>query len=188
MSADVAPLRYGSVLARRAMNSLSGWENWKLHIAFGSAFILLTFVGALSYRSISESNESALWVTHTRDVLKSIELLRYSMEAITSNIRGFLITGDDFYLATYRANLADVRQQNMELRNLTADNPEQQRKIPALEVLIAHKSSAQKCLYRCNERPASRRLRNQFDRDRAKQSRMTLKLLPISSRRKSCDY
>jgi signal transduction histidine kinase len=139
LSADVAPLRYGSVLARRAMNSLSGWENWKLHIAFGSAFILLTFVGALSYRSISESNESALWVTHTRDVLKSIELLRYSMEAITSNIRGFLITGDGSYLATYRANLADVRQQNMELRNLTADNPEQQRKIPALEVLIAHR-------------------------------------------------
>jgi signal transduction histidine kinase len=121
------------------MNFLSNLKKWKLQIAFGSAFMLLAFVGASSYRSIIESNESAQWLTHTRDVLKSIELLRYSMEAITSNIRGFLITGNDAYLKTYRANLADVQQQKADLRNLTADNPEQQRKLPALESLIAHR-------------------------------------------------
>jgi signal transduction histidine kinase len=138
LSRDVAPLNYGGGFAWRAMK-MSFLSNWKLQIAFGSAFLLLAFVGSFCYRSIIQSNESARWVTHTRDVLKSIELLRYSMEAITSNIRGFLITGEDSYLATYRANLADVQKQRTEIRNLTADNPEQQRKLPALESLTAHR-------------------------------------------------
>jgi signal transduction histidine kinase len=117
----------------------SNWKNWKLQIAFGSAMVLLVFFGAFSYRSITESNESARWVTHSRDVLKSIQLLRYSMEAVTSNIRGFLITGNDSFLETYRANLTNLEQQRADLRNLTADNFEQQRKLPALESLIARR-------------------------------------------------
>jgi signal transduction histidine kinase len=121
------------------MNFPSNWKNWKLQFTFGSALMLLAFVGAFSYRSISESNESAGWVTHSRDVLKSIQLLRYSMEAISSNIRGFLITGNDSYLETYRANLAELEQQRKNVRNLTADNTEQQRKLPALESLIARR-------------------------------------------------
>src|ERR1700689_321354 len=139
LSPDVAPLRYGSGFARCAMNSLSSWENWKLHIAFGSAFMLLTFVGAFSYRSITESNESARWVTHTRDVLKSIELLRYSMEAITSNIRGFLITGNESYLETYRANLSDVEHEGANVHKLTLDNPVQQLRLATLDGLISRR-------------------------------------------------
>jgi signal transduction histidine kinase len=61
------------------------------------------------------------------------------MEALTSNIRGFLITGNDSYLETYRANLADLEQQRRDVRNLTADNLEQQRRLPALESLIAYR-------------------------------------------------
>jgi signal transduction histidine kinase len=121
------------------VNFPTNWKNWKLQIAFGSAMALLVFVGAFSYRSITESNESARWVTHSRDVLKSIQLLRYSMEALTSNIRGFLITGNDSFLVTYRANLAALEQQRRDVRDLTADNLEQQRKLPAIESLIAHR-------------------------------------------------
>ena len=121
------------------ITSYSNWKNWKLPIAFGSAMTLLAFVGAFSHRSITESNERAKWVTHSRDVLKSIQLMRYSMEAISSNIRGFLITGNDSYLETYHANLEKLEQQKTDISNLTVDNSEQQRKLPALESLIAHR-------------------------------------------------
>ena len=141
LPSHAASLHDGSGFTRRAMttNFLPNWKNWKLRIAFGSAMTLLAFVGALSHRSITESNESARWVTHSRDVLKSLQLLRYSMEALTSNIRGFLITGRDSYLETYRANLAKLEQQKKDVRNLTADNLEQQRRLPALETLIARR-------------------------------------------------
>ena len=134
-----ASLRSGFARRSVKMNFRSSWTNWKLQIAFGSAMTLLAFVGAFSHRSIAESNESARWVTHSRDVLKSIQLLRYSMEALTSNIRGFLITGSDAYLKTYHANLANLEQQKRDVRNLTADNFEQQRRLSALENLIARR-------------------------------------------------
>jgi signal transduction histidine kinase len=121
------------------MSLLSNWRNWKVKFAFGFAMALLIFIGALAYRSVQVSNESAAWVTHTRNVLKSIQLMRYSMEAITSNIRGFLITGDDSYLEIYRANVLEIEAQRENVRNLTADNPEQQRKLPDLESLIARR-------------------------------------------------
>jgi CHASE3 domain sensor protein len=100
---------------------------------------LLIFVGSLSYRSIRASDESARWVAHTRDVLKSIQYLRYSMEAITSNVRGYLITGSDSYLDTYRTNLLDVEQHKENVHNLTVDNPVQQIKLATLDRLIAHR-------------------------------------------------
>jgi signal transduction histidine kinase len=127
------------VRARKKMNLSSSWKKWTLQIAFGSAIILLVFIAALSYRAIARSNENALWVTHTRDVLKSVQLLRYSMEAVSSNIRGFLITGEESYLETYRTNRSSLEQESESVRNLTVDNPAQQRRIPVLDGLIAHR-------------------------------------------------
>jgi signal transduction histidine kinase len=121
------------------MNFRSNWKRWNFQIAFGSAMVLLVFIAALSYRTIVESNENVQWVAHSRDVLKSLQLLRYSMEALTSNIRGFLITGNDSYLETYRANLLRLEQERASIHELTLDNAAQQRRLPAIDGLIAHR-------------------------------------------------
>jgi signal transduction histidine kinase len=125
--------------ATEKMSLSSSWKRWNLQIAFGSAIVLLVFVSALSYRSIIMSNENALWVTHTRDVLKSIQLLRYSVVAISFNIGRFLITGDDSYLETYRANLLGIEQERARVGSLTLDNMIQQRRLPVLDSLIAQR-------------------------------------------------
>jgi PAS domain S-box-containing protein len=113
--------------------------NWKLQLALGSAILTLLVVGAISYRGIGESSESNRWVRHTHEVLESLQDLLFAMQGVESSYRGFALTGKDSYLESYRASILGTEQDETTVRNLTADNPEQQRQLPALEGLAAQK-------------------------------------------------
>jgi PAS domain S-box-containing protein len=111
----------------------------KMQLAFGSAMLTLLVVGAISYRGIVVSRESARWVSHTHKVLESIQDLVFAVEGIESNSRGFALTGKESYLESYRAGLLKVAQDQAAIRSLTLDNPEQRQQIPQLESLTAQK-------------------------------------------------
>ncbi len=113
--------------------------NRKMQLAFGSAMLTLLVVGAISYRGIVVSRESARWVSHTHKVLESIQDLVFAVEGIESNSRGFTLTGKESYLESYRAGLLKVAQDQAAIRFLTLDNPEQRQQIPKLESLTAQK-------------------------------------------------
>ena len=108
-------------------------------LAFGSAMLTLLVVGAISYRGMVVSSESARWVGHSHQVLESIQNLVFGVESIESNSRGYALTGKESYLQSYRAGLLKVAQDQASIRSLTLDNPEQQREIPVLESLTAQK-------------------------------------------------
>ncbi len=103
--------------------------------AFGLAFVILLGVGALSYRVIIVSGESSRWLEHTREVLKTIDLTHLSMEFMASSVRGFAITGNESYFAIYRAEISALKRHVTDLRALTADSPEQLRRVSMLEKL-----------------------------------------------------
>ncbi|MGD1021187.1 MAG: EAL domain-containing protein [Candidatus Sulfotelmatobacter sp.] len=113
--------------------------NRKMQLAFGSAMLTLLVVGAISYRGIVVSGESARWVGHAHKVLESVQDLVFAVESIESNSRGFALTGKESYLESYRAGLLKVAQDQAAIRYLTSDNPQQQRQVPALESLTAQK-------------------------------------------------
>ena len=113
--------------------------NRKMQLAFGSAMLTLLVVGAISYRGIVVSRESARWVSHTHKVLESIQDLVFAVEGIESNSRGFAMTGKESYLESYRVGLLKVAQDQAAIRSLTLDNPEQRQQIPQLESLTAQK-------------------------------------------------
>ena len=113
--------------------------NWKVQLAFGSAILALLVVGAISYRGIVASRESDRWVRHTHEVLESLQRLLFAVQGVESSYRGFILTGKESYLQSYRASILDAQQGETTVRNLTADNPEQQRQLPALERLAAQK-------------------------------------------------
>ena len=111
--------------------------NRKMRLAFASAMLTLLFVGAISYREMVVSRDSARWVSHTHEVLESIHDLLFAVESIGSNSRGFALTGKESYLESYRTGVLKVAQDQGAIRHLTLDNPEQQRQIPLLESLTA---------------------------------------------------
>jgi diguanylate cyclase (GGDEF)-like protein/PAS domain S-box-containing protein len=111
----------------------------KMRLAFASAMLTLLVVGAISYREMVVSRESARWVSHTHEVLESIHDLVFAVESIGSNSRGFALTGKESYLESYRIGVAKVAQDQAAIRHLTLDNPVQQRQIPLLESVTARK-------------------------------------------------
>ena len=114
-------------------------SNWITRLAFGSAIVALLVVGTLSYRAIAVSSESERWVRHSHEVLENIQQLLLTIMSIESSYRGFVLTGDETYLEPYRASKLSVERHEAAIRKLTADNPEQQHQLPALEKLAAQK-------------------------------------------------
>lgn len=111
----------------------------KLQFAFGSAILTLLVVGTISYHAIAVSAESDQWVRHTHEVLENLADLLSSMQSLESSARGFILTGRESYLESYRANISRSEQEVTVIANLTVDNATQQRQIPKLERLAAQK-------------------------------------------------
>jgi PAS domain S-box-containing protein len=111
--------------------------NWKVKLAFAAALVILFVVGALSYRTLVVSAESDRWVEHSRELLENLRRLQFEMAAISANVRGFVLTGKDAYLEPYRASKLGIEELIGTVRTLTADNPEQQRRLSDIERLAA---------------------------------------------------
>jgi PAS domain S-box-containing protein len=109
--------------------------NRKVQLAFASAILTLLIVGTISYRGTTVSSESDHWVRHTHDVLENLQDLLSAMEDVESSYRGFVLTGNESYLASYHAAVLVSAQDETIVRNLTVDNATQQRQFSALDRL-----------------------------------------------------
>jgi PAS domain S-box-containing protein len=109
----------------------------QVRLAFGFALLTLLLAGTLSYRWMGISDESALWIRHTRNVLESIQDLNLVIERIDSASRVFAFTGQESDLDDYSASVSKAEQDLTFIRNLTVDNPMQQLRIASIETLAA---------------------------------------------------
>jgi PAS domain S-box-containing protein len=110
-------------------------SDWKVRLAFGAALLAILAMGAVSYRSVVVSSDSEMWLAHTYEVVGALEGLLVDVTTIESSARGFAVTGTDSDLDPYRAGASSVAPDAAKLRNLTVDNPAQQRLLPTLEKL-----------------------------------------------------
>jgi CHASE3 domain sensor protein len=104
----------------------------KIQLTFGAAIVMLLAVGTISYRGVAVSDASERWVRHSHEVIENLQDLDGAMETVESTYRGFVITGDENSLQAYRAAVARSEQAETNTRNLTVDNPVQQRRMPSL--------------------------------------------------------
>jgi diguanylate cyclase (GGDEF)-like protein/PAS domain S-box-containing protein len=111
----------------------------EVQFAFGAAILALIAVGTISYRAVLASTESDRWVQHTYEVLGNLNKLLAAVESIESSYRGFALTGDESHLQSYRVSIGNAAKAERTVRDLTVDNPTQQRRFPALEGVIAAK-------------------------------------------------
>jgi diguanylate cyclase (GGDEF)-like protein len=116
---------------------MDSFLNRKVRLAFGFAMLTLLLMGAVSYRLMVISDESGRWARHTNEVLTNIQNLLLAIERVESSSREFLLTGNESDLDLYHANVLNVERDQEAIRNLTADNPIQQSRIPELKSLAA---------------------------------------------------
>jgi PAS domain S-box-containing protein len=110
-------------------------------VAIGFIFILLLLVGIGTglFFSMNHSIDSAHWVEHTHIVIEKLEDLLSQLKDVETGQRGYTITQDKSFLEPYEAFSQVITQGFKDLRTLTADNPDQQRKLDALAPLIQKK-------------------------------------------------
>jgi methyl-accepting chemotaxis protein len=108
----------------------------KLAASFGLCAALFIVLATVGYRTTSTSLEQAGWVDHTHQVLTDLSKLTSSLQDAETGQRGYIITGLEDFLEPYKSGLMQEDEYRRELVKLTADNPNQQRRLEALEPLI----------------------------------------------------
>lgn len=109
----------------------------RLGAAFGAIVLIQLIVGGLAYRSLTQLSEDFQLVIETSGVLAEARDLRGAVKDVQRGQRGYIITGEEKYLAPYTAALEEIPPHLKLLRELMADDPDQQARLDALEPLIA---------------------------------------------------
>lgn len=80
--------------------------------------------------------EASRWVSHTQEVLGALESVRSGLEKAEVDQRTYLVTIQAADLESFKGDLRETRQDVDRVWNLTADNPDQQRRIVALIKIV----------------------------------------------------
>src|SRR4051812_39880326 len=114
----------------------------ELLIGVGLLVAVLVATASLAYRNITHMRADANLVTHTHQVLDELSQLYATVQGAESGQRGFLITGEESYLVPYRNAAEQAREQLRRLRDLTSDNPAQQKRLAGLTQTVESRFTA----------------------------------------------
>ena len=105
----------------------------RVTVGFVVAILLTISIGVSSWRGARVAEQDDYWVSHTHEVMETIQrTTRHLIETGTS-ARAFALTGQEPLLEHYQIARTSLLKDEDALRHLTADNRSQQRKLEALE-------------------------------------------------------
>lgn len=108
----------------------------KILAGFIACTIILISVAIFSFRNSEKFVETSQWVNHTHEVINEFEQIFSSSLDIESSSRGFIITGNEVFLQPYNNAITRIGEHLDKVKNLTIDNPVQQRNIADLQKQI----------------------------------------------------
>jgi signal transduction histidine kinase len=118
------------------MRPLSERSNW---VVIGAVVFLLIGVGLAANHLTRKLADSERWVSHTHQVEVAIGIVRGGiLEADNSRLR-FVLMPDKFPAPNYDASSRQLKAELLELRSLTEDNREQQRRLDSMTPLVDEK-------------------------------------------------
>src|SRR5438105_2655093 len=98
----------------------------KIGMGFGLALAVLAAIGVTAYLSTRRLVDNGERVTHTHQVLETLESILSLMKDAETGQRGFVLTGKDSYLEPYTGAKGAIGTRINDLRDLTHDNKDQQ--------------------------------------------------------------
>lgn len=110
----------------------------RLAVAFGALLAIQIVVGLVVYSAIGVMANTAAAEVNTQTVIGLIDRLSMDIVNIESEERGYVITGDQNYLATYEAALAQVDVHFRQLRDIV-QLEDTLRQLDVLDPLVATK-------------------------------------------------
>ncbi len=103
---------------------------------FGAALLIMLSLSVLSYHSTRSLIDANQWIVHTHTVTTALEQTLSLLKDIETGHRGYVITGEESYLEPYHNAQRVLPPLLEEVQRLTADNPQQQRRLAELRPLI----------------------------------------------------
>ncbi len=107
-----------------------------LKIIFTVALFALILIAGISYRHTNAVAESGKWVIRTHEVQKELEQLLSQLRDAETGQRGYIITKDSVFLEPYNKAIAEYGKSFSSVKNLVANNNQQQINLNALSKLI----------------------------------------------------
>jgi PAS domain S-box-containing protein len=110
----------------------------KLTAIFTIAIAAVIANAVISYGNTNQLVGNEQHFVHALRVLAELESTLSILKDAETGQRGYLLTGDEAYLQPYQAAIVDIDQQIASLKQLTKDNPDQQRQLAVLEQRAAN--------------------------------------------------
>jgi signal transduction histidine kinase len=101
-----------------------------------AALLASTFI---TFRSAQAQVDLEGWVIHTHEVMTRLEGVRSAISEAENGQRGYIITGSDEYMQEYRSDTREATDDLDAVARLTADNPEQQKRVELLRQAVARR-------------------------------------------------
>ncbi|HKI35705.1 MAG TPA: PAS domain S-box protein [Gemmataceae bacterium] len=108
----------------------------KIGVSFGLTFVVLSVFGLILYANTRRLADTTAQVEQSHRLRVATGEVLGLLRDAESGVRGFALTGDERYLGPYEGGTAQVPQVLAELRRLTADLPDQRRRLDELEPVI----------------------------------------------------
>ncbi|MBX8499183.1 methyl-accepting chemotaxis protein [Pseudomonas lijiangensis] len=105
----------------------------KLYLSFATVSIIIAILVAGAYRGFEQVQDATNSNIHTYQVLSEAQLALEQLVNIETGMRGFVISSKDSFLAPLMEGEKSFSEELQSLRKLTADNPDQQRRLALLE-------------------------------------------------------
>ncbi|MDB6066793.1 MAG: two-component system sensor histidine kinase/response regulator [Pedosphaera sp.] len=109
----------------------------KITIGFALALAALVGISLVSHRNVTELNTDARWVTHTMEVQQRLESTYAGLLEAQGSARGYEYLAEAPFREAFKAASIGIKRDVQTLRTLTADNPNQQRRLDKLESMIS---------------------------------------------------
>jgi PAS domain S-box-containing protein len=106
---------------------------------FVASVLALACMGWLSYRTTTNLIAMEKQVSHTHEVITTLEAGRAILTDVETKQRGFLLTGDEQFLKDCQEAQSQISDWVKTLCKLTAENPEQQQRLSQVETYIAQR-------------------------------------------------
>jgi methyl-accepting chemotaxis protein len=104
--------------------------------AFALVIAISVIVNVLSWSSLSFQQTTNGWTVHTYEVLEQVDAIVAAMVDRETGVRGFLLSGDEGFLAPYTAGTENYRKAFDQVVKLTSDNATQQKRLAELDAMV----------------------------------------------------
>jgi methyl-accepting chemotaxis protein len=112
------------------MKTTSNWTvSRRLIAAFSATIAIFLGVAAVALYTSAKLAEADRWSAHTYKVLGTAERMLLSMVNMETGARGFLVAGDERFLEPWTKGLQAFDTAWAEAKQLTSDNPAQQKRL-----------------------------------------------------------